>query len=93
MPTDPNEIQLNDEQRAILAAQAERTGRPWDELLGEFFDQLSAGPGRKPRAGRSFLDAMQERGLVGAMQGPGDLSTNPEHMKGFGEPRGATRPD
>ena len=35
---------------------------------------------------RSVYDALQERGLVGFMiDGPGDLSTNPVHMEGFGK--------
>lgn len=87
MPTDPNQIQLTAEQRELLAQKADETGRPWAELLEEFL--ASPKPkARKPRPGRSFLDAMMERGMVGAMEGPGDLSTNPKHMEGFGESRG-----
>jgi len=87
MATDPTKIQLTDEQRALLAKQAEETGRSWAELLEDYFANLRSSR-RTPRPGRSFLDSMQERGVVGAMDGPGDLSTNPEHMQGFGESRG-----
>ena len=92
MATDPNSIQLTDEQRALLAKQAEETGRPWNELLEEFFAKLRESS-RTPRPGRSFLDAMEDRGLVGAMVGPNDLSTNPKHMEGFGESRGGPDTD
>lgn len=86
MPTDPNHIQLTDQQRALLAQKADETGRPWAELLEELLARLIQ-PQREPRPGRSLLDALKERGLLGSFEGPGDLSTNPEHMKGFGESR------
>ena len=35
MSIDPQEIHLSDEQRELLASHAERTGRPWDEVLRE----------------------------------------------------------
>lgn len=42
-----------------------------------------------PAAGetpRTLYDALKDRGLVGFMtDGPGDLSTNPIHMEGFGK--------
>jgi len=84
MATEPNEIQLTEEQRKLLAAKADQTGRPAAELLKEMFGAL-ARKRRVPRNGRTLLDAMKEHGMVGAMQGPEDLSTNPEHMEGFGE--------
>ena len=35
---------------------------------------------------RSLYDALKARGLIGFMtDGPGDLSTNPKHMEGFGQ--------
>jgi hypothetical protein len=34
---------------------------------------------------KSLYDALNERGMIGSMtDGPGDLSTNPKYMKGFG---------
>jgi hypothetical protein len=92
MATDPKDIQLTDEQRKLLAAKAKETGRPVEELLDELVASTPR-PRRQPREGRSLLDAMREHGMVGAMQGPGDLSTNPEHMEGFGESRGGTDSD
>ncbi len=35
---------------------------------------------------KSLYDALLERGMIGSiMDGPGDLSTNPSYMEGFGE--------
>lgn len=81
MPMNPSEIRLSPEQQAYIARQAERTGRPWDELLSEF---IPAPTNRLP-AGETALEAAQRLGLVGIFDGPADLSTNPEHMHGFGE--------
>ena len=35
--------------------------------------------------GESFLSAAKRLGAVGCFDGPPDLSTNPDHMEGFGE--------
>ncbi|MGD9632114.1 MAG: hypothetical protein AB7G28_13675 [Pirellulales bacterium] len=35
---------------------------------------------------RSLFDALNERGLIGFMDdAPSDLSTNPQHLEGFGQ--------
>ena len=54
--------------------------------------QLSQTAGKKvPHAAdgetaKSLYDALSELGLIGTIvDGPGDLSTNPEYMKGFGQ--------
>lgn len=38
---------------------------------------------------RTLFDVLTERGVLGCYDGPTDLSTNPKHMEGFGEPRQA----
>ncbi len=86
MALDPRSIQLTDAQRKLLAAKANETGRSASELLEEMLGPLQQ-PQRQLHSDRSLLDALKERGMVGAMKGPGDLSTNPVHMKGFGESR------
>ncbi|MEM8947010.1 MAG: hypothetical protein AAGD11_17680 [Planctomycetota bacterium] len=86
MATDPNEVQLTDEQRKLLAQRADETGRSVSELINEMFGEPAKEP-RQPKGSRSLIAVLSERGLVGAMRGPGDLSTNPEHMEGFGESR------
>ena len=36
--------------------------------------------------GKSLYDALNERGMIGSItDGPGDLSTNPKYLKGFGQ--------
>ena len=92
MATDPNEIQLTDEQRKLLAKRAEETGKPVSELIDELLAKPKR-PRRAAREGRSLLDAMRDHGMVGAMEGPGDLSSNPAHMEGFGKPRGGSDTD
>ena len=92
MAVDPNEIELTEEQRQLLAQLAKETGRPASELLEEMFGKAVQGQ-RIPKGSRSLIEALRERGLVAAMQGPGDLSTNPKHMEGFGESRGGTDSD
>jgi hypothetical protein len=70
---------------------------PFDELLKQI-DSLSEEERKQLReklepdskeanpAPRSLYDALLERGLIGSItNGPGDLSTNPIHMEGFGE--------
>ena len=92
MATDPREIKLTDEQRRLLAEKAQETGRPWTDLLDDLFATLSRQKNGKG-ARRTLFDALNERGMIGSFDGPGDLSTNPKHMEGFGEPRYGTDSD
>ncbi len=39
---------------------------------------------RKNGNGKTLGECMEARGLRGIAHGPADLSTNPEHMEGFG---------
>ena len=41
MTVDIQEIELNEEQKRRIAEIAERTGRPWRDILDERFDALS----------------------------------------------------
>jgi len=84
MATDPKDVQLTEEQREFLAAKADKTGKSVSDLVDEL---LVTQPRREAKEGRSFFDVLKEHGMVGTMQGPGDLSTNPKHMEGFGESR------
>jgi hypothetical protein len=56
-------------------------------------EQLSQ-PAKKVKVARdtgsetvqSLYDALNDRGMIGSItDGPGDLSTNPQHMEGFGQ--------
>ena len=93
MSIDPQDIKLTDEQRRLLAEQAQEIGRPWTELLEELIATLprQTTNGDTPR--RTLFEALNERGMIASLDGPGDLSTNPKHMEGFGEPRNGTDSD
>ena len=61
-------------------------GEPPDDRR-ELVESSKIGNGKSKDAERptpgSFLDLSYD--LAGCLEGPGDLSTNPEHMEGFGE--------
>ena len=65
---------------AKLAAIAKQTGKTKSEVAREalqsFFEN---GHNRRPA---SAYDLSQD--LAGSVRGPGDLSTNKEHMRGYG---------
>jgi hypothetical protein len=57
-----------------------------------FVEQLARGVARdlvpdvSGDSGKSLHDALEERGTIGAItNGPGDLSTNPTYLEGFGQ--------
>jgi hypothetical protein len=65
---------------ARLAATARKTGQSKSAVVRAILDEyLSQG---KPAAEVSCLDLAGD--LVGCVEGPGDLSTNPRYMRGFG---------
>ena len=80
-----------------------RNGLPGRNSLARFGSIESYhGHGGRPEAGRRHVHrpppAVVPRGLLscnslGTFDGPGDLSTNPKHMEGFGGPRYGTDSD
>ena len=47
---------------------------------------ITSANGVRSDGSRSLFDALNDRGLIGFMHdGPTDLSTNPQHMEGFGQ--------
>lgn len=42
-------------------------------------------PPRTDEPPRTLYDALNARGLIGCIDGPPDLSTNPKYMEGFGQ--------
>jgi hypothetical protein len=83
------EFHLDEQQKALLAALAETTGKSWDIVLSEALQayrgaaRAASGNGMPPV---SVADAMREAGLLGCLHDtPSDLSTNPSYMEGFGE--------
>lgn len=85
MSIDPTTIELTAEQKRLLALKAEREGADYATVLNEW---LGAAPMEREGLNGdklpSVLQRMKARGAVGCALGPGDLSTNPKHMEGFG---------
>ncbi|MEZ6137006.1 MAG: hypothetical protein R3C53_19095 [Pirellulaceae bacterium] len=48
-------------------------------------DDLIARMRSEPQASENALELAQRLGVVGCMDGPADLATNPCHLDGFGE--------
>jgi hypothetical protein len=68
--------------------QKEKSGS--DDILlrmGEYAVKMSSTPEAYGLRERTLFDVLTERGILGCYDGPTDLSTNPKHMEGFGEPR------
>ena len=61
-----------------LSRRARSLGRPQSDLVREALQRVSEGTG-----GASCHDAFAD--VCGVIDGPKDLSTNPKHLKGFGE--------
>ncbi len=72
MAIDPQQIELNDEQRKALARVAEQTGRPWSEVLSEALRRsrpsVSPSMGQEPQG--SPYDALKSDGLIGIVISP-----------------------
>lgn len=68
-----------------LADAARRRKRAKSEIIRQALEQfLAAEPDAPKRAVKkgSFLDVAGD--LIGSVEGPGDLSTNPKYMEDFG---------
>ena len=80
-------MKVTPEQKRKIKRLAERRGlsqkeavmRLVEEALGE---EAPAAPKPFKAQPGSFLDGIEH--LVGSTEGPGDLSTNPKYMEGFG---------
>lgn len=90
-------VTIPPELSARLAAEVGATPDGKDLLVREALEKLldeRAGVARSPKAsngldaqpfpdGKSAYDMMKD--VCGIFEGPGDLSTNPKYMEGFGE--------
>jgi hypothetical protein len=85
MPVDPKTISLSDAQRSTLASLSEKFGKPWSEVLADALSSYRPSTAVNNGTYESFSDAANRLGLVGCVDGPADLSTNPAYMEGFGE--------
>lgn len=87
MGINPKAIELTSEQQQRLADLADRSGQSWEEVFSEALSAYRPrNGGQLSASGRSFYDVMMEDGAIGVIKDglPRDLSTNPQHMEGFG---------
>jgi hypothetical protein len=88
MASDSQQIRLTDEQLRLLGEWSAQTGKSAEEVLAEAlreYHPIESRNGGEP-GGDSLLARLARSGLVGCLSGgPKDLSTNPDHMEGFGE--------
>ena len=83
-----NLIAITPEQFALLSQWARQTGKTQAELLEaalRSFDPETAVEAT-PADGTTFYDRLNSAGLIGCIkEAPVDLSTNLQHMEGFGK--------
>ncbi len=85
MAIDPAQIELTPEQKRLLALRAERAGVDYATILNEWLGAtLPESEGLNGEKTPSVLERMKALGAVGCVVGPGDLTTNPKRMEGFG---------
>ena len=71
-------VKLPEPLAAWLSRRAIELGRPQSDLVREALQRSKEGSG-----GASCHDLFAD--VCGVIEGPRDLSTNPRHMRGFGE--------
>jgi hypothetical protein len=79
-------MQLTPKQRETLARLEAQSGRPWEEVLEEALTSLQR-QAKSPNVAvtETVQAALVRLGLLGCVtDAPADLSTNPQHMQGFG---------
>jgi plasmid stability protein len=74
-------LKLPDDLAAQLAARARKLRRSKSAVVRDLLEQGLSGDHGKRRV--SCLDLAGD--LVGCLQGPGDLSYNKNHMRGYGQ--------
>ena len=75
-------MKVTPEQKARIRRLAQREGTTAKEAILRLVDGALEEPNQPARVG-SFLDGIEH--LVGCLDGPSDLATNPDHMQGFGK--------
>jgi predicted metal-dependent peptidase len=65
---------------------ARRHGRSENDVMREAMEEyLDRHRSRSSSNGaKTPYEVAKERGLIGCLEGPGDLSTNPKYFEGFG---------
>jgi len=85
MSVDPKTILLTEAQRRALAELSDKSGKPWPQIFSEALTAYRPKGEANGKNGESFGEAAERIGLVGCVEGPADLSTNPAYMEGFGK--------
>jgi hypothetical protein len=85
MSVDPKTISLSDAQRQALAELSDKAGKPWPDVFREALSAYRPKVDANGNNGESFGEAAGRLGLIGCVDGPADLSTNPAYMEGFGQ--------
>lgn len=83
------DIELTEDQKKRLANLSNKTGLPWPILLYDAIERampLAMLRAKAKQQNGSVYDDFIQAGLIGGMpEAPPDLSTNHDHMEGFGE--------
>ena len=75
-------MKITPEQKRRIKLLAQREGTSQKEAVMRLIEQaLETEPLKAPPG--SFLDGIEH--LIGSVEGPRDLSTNPKYMEGFGK--------
>ena len=75
-------LKLPEDLNAKLNRAAKQRDQTKSEVVREALEQFLNGQ----RKSKNFVSALELAGdLVGCCEGPGDLSTNPKYMEGFGK--------
>jgi hypothetical protein len=74
-------MRLTPEQKRKIKRLAEREGTSAKEAVLRLVEQALSEEPLHARSG-SFLDGIED--LIGSVEGPVDLSSNPKYMEGFG---------
>lgn len=77
-------LKLPDDLDERLSTAAKRQGTTKSALVRSAIESLLNGKHRVAK-GRSFLELAGD--IIGSVEGPEDLSTNPKYMEGFGRSR------
>jgi len=82
MASDRLSVRLPKPLRTGLESLVEMTGRTESEIARDAIEEYLLGHAQLP----TCFELAEQAGLIGCVEsGKGDLSTNPQHMKGFGE--------
>jgi hypothetical protein len=69
----------------LLAELSEKAAKPWADIFTEALSTYRSKVNARGKDDESFSAAAARFGLVGCVEGPSDLSTNPGYMDDFGE--------